>query len=52
MEKTKSRILKYAIIPAFILCFIFLVGCSTATNNTLNTISLNMNTIINSINQI
>ena len=52
MDKTKSRILKFIIIPAFALCFIFLVGCSTATNNTLNTISLNMNTVINSINQI
>lgn len=52
MDKIKNNILKFAIMPAFIICMVFLVGCSTATNNTLNTISLNMDTVINSINQI
>lgn len=52
MEKLKSNFLKIAIIPAFIVCMVILVGCSTSTNNTLNNISSNMNTIINTIEKV
>lgn len=51
-KNIKTQILKFVIIPSFILCMIFLVGCGTTTNNTLSNISLNMNKIIDSTNNI
>ena len=51
-NKLKNKILYYAIIPAFLLCLCFLSGCNTANNNTFKTISANMNTVIDTINDI
>lgn len=47
----RRKILKSIVIIAFAFTFIFLVGCS-ASNNTLKTISTNMDKVINEINKI
>lgn len=52
-QNIKQKLLKYFILPMFVLTFIFLVGCSnTSNNNTFNTISSNMKTLIQDINKI
>lgn len=49
---TKNKILYIFIIPAFILCFFVLSGCSNKTNSTINKLSENMNKTIDTINEL
>lgn len=52
IKSKKNKILFFAILPAFVVCMLILVGCSASKNNTLTTISLNMNKVIDTINNI
>lgn len=52
MKLKKNIILKFVIIPSFVLCMLFLVGCNASSKNTFTTLSYNMNKVIDTINGI
>lgn len=50
--KIKQNVLKYFIMPIFMLTLLCLVGCSAANNNTFKTLSMNLNTLIEDVGNI
>ncbi len=48
----KNKVLYMLIIPAFVLCFFVLSGCSNKTSLSINKLSENMNKVIDTINEL